>query len=214
MGANASTAVPLYASGQVLDAARLNLTNAGVPVFSGTATRDAAFGGSGQKVLAEGQLCYLEDTNAVQYYDSAAWQAVGAEPVWQAWTPTLTNLTAGNGTTVARYYQDGKLVVGYFLFTFGTTSSISGSVSVSLPVNMSTSYPQTRVVPIGTANFEDDGTQTYFGVTGGYRDLQRFFVFVYNASATYVTQSTTSSTVPFTWGNLDAIFVNFVYEAA
>jgi hypothetical protein len=69
MGANASTAVPLYASGQVLDAARLNLTNAGVPVFSGTATRDAAFGSTGQKVLAEGQLCYLEDTDAVQFYE-------------------------------------------------------------------------------------------------------------------------------------------------
>jgi hypothetical protein len=27
MGANASTAVPVYASGEVLDAARLNLTN-------------------------------------------------------------------------------------------------------------------------------------------------------------------------------------------
>ena len=78
MGANASTAVPLYASGQVLDAARLNLTNAGIPVFSGTATRDAAFGGSGEKVLAEGQFVYLEDTNAVQYYDGASFQAVGA----------------------------------------------------------------------------------------------------------------------------------------
>lgn len=77
MGANAGTAVPVYASGQVLDAARLNLTNCGVPVFSGTATRDAAFGGSGEKVLAEGQLCYLEDANVVQYYDSAAWLTVG-----------------------------------------------------------------------------------------------------------------------------------------
>ena len=77
MGANASTAVPLYASGQVLDAARLNLTNAGVPVFSGTATRDAAFGGSGEKVLAEGQLCYLEDSNVVQYYDGASFATVG-----------------------------------------------------------------------------------------------------------------------------------------
>ena len=137
----------------------------------------------------------------------------GAASSWQAWTPTLTNLTAGNGTTVARYYQDGKLVIGYFLFTFGTTSSITGSVSVSLPVNMSTSYPQTRLVPIGTTNFEDDGTQTYLGFTGGYRDLQRLFVHPYNASATYVTQSNLSSTVPFTWGNLDAIFSNFVYEA-
>ena len=78
MGANASTAVPLYASGQVLDAARLNLTNSGIPVFSGTATRDAAFGGSGEKVLAEGQFAYLEDTNAVQYYDGASFQSVGA----------------------------------------------------------------------------------------------------------------------------------------
>lgn len=77
MGANAGTAVPVYASGEVLTAARLNLTNCGVPVFSGTATRDAAFGGSGEKVLAEGQLCYLEDANVVQYYDSAAWLTVG-----------------------------------------------------------------------------------------------------------------------------------------
>ena len=80
MGANASTAVPLYASGQVLDAARLNLTNCGVPVFSGTATRDGAFGGSGEKTLAEGQLCYLEDSNVVQYYDGAAFQTVGPTP--------------------------------------------------------------------------------------------------------------------------------------
>jgi hypothetical protein len=77
MGANASTAVPVYASGEVLDAARLNLTNAGVPVFSGTATRDAAFGSTGQKVLAEGQLCYLEDLNVVQYYDGSSFLTVG-----------------------------------------------------------------------------------------------------------------------------------------
>jgi hypothetical protein len=77
MGANASTAVPLYASGEVLDAARLNLTNCGVPVFSGTATRDNAFGSSGEKVLAEGQLCYLEDLNVVQYYDGSSFLTVG-----------------------------------------------------------------------------------------------------------------------------------------
>jgi hypothetical protein len=76
MGANASTAVPLYASGQVLDAARLNLTNSGIPVFSGTATRDAAFGGSGEKILAEGQVVYLEDTDALQYYSGTSFVAV------------------------------------------------------------------------------------------------------------------------------------------
>ena len=76
MGANASTAVPVYASGEVLDAARLNLTNSGIPVFSGTATRDAAFGGS-SKTLAEGQVVYLEDTDALQYYSGTSFVAVG-----------------------------------------------------------------------------------------------------------------------------------------
>ena len=98
MGANASTAVPLYASGQVLDAARLNLTNSGIPVFSGTATRDAAFGGSGEKVLAEGQFAYLEDSNALQFYDGAAFQPVGGARIGQvvstAKTDTFTTTSA------------------------------------------------------------------------------------------------------------------------
>ena len=80
MGANASTAVPVYASGEVLDAARLNLTNAGIPVFADSTARDAAFGGTGEKTLAEGQFAYLESTNATQYYDGAAWQSVGVAP--------------------------------------------------------------------------------------------------------------------------------------
>jgi hypothetical protein len=94
MGANASTAVPLYASGQVLDAARLNLTNCGVPVFSGTATRDAAFGGSGEKVLAEGQLCYLEDLNVVQYYDGASFATVGPATASALTLITTTSFSA------------------------------------------------------------------------------------------------------------------------
>jgi hypothetical protein len=104
MGANASTAVPVYASGEVLDAARLNLTNAGIPVFSGTATRDAAFGGSGEKVLAEGQFAYLEDTNSVQYYDSTAWQSVSTQKIAQVVSATSSTPTA---TTSTSYVTSG-----------------------------------------------------------------------------------------------------------
>jgi hypothetical protein len=75
---NTQTSVPLYASGEVLTAANLNLTNSGIPVFATTVTRDAAFGGANEKVLAEGQFAYIEATNTTQYYDGAAWQAVGA----------------------------------------------------------------------------------------------------------------------------------------
>ena len=77
MGANAQTSVPLFVANSVLTAAQQNISAAtGVPVFATTVTRDAAFGGS-NKVLAEGQLAYIEASNIVQYYDGAAWATVG-----------------------------------------------------------------------------------------------------------------------------------------
>jgi hypothetical protein len=78
MGANAQTTVPTFTASQVLTADQMNQSaRTGVPVFAGTTERDAAFGGSGEKTLAEGQLCYLESTNVVQYYDGAAWATLG-----------------------------------------------------------------------------------------------------------------------------------------
>ena len=80
MGANATTFVPAYVAGEVLTAANLSVTNSGIPVFATTVTRDAAFGGTGEKVLAEGQFAYIEASNTTQYYDGAAWQSVGVAP--------------------------------------------------------------------------------------------------------------------------------------
>jgi len=88
MGANAATSVPGYVSGEVLTAARLNVTNSGAPVFADSSARDAAFGGTGEKTLAEGQLCYLEDSNVVQYYDGSSWATLGREGL------VLVNTTA------------------------------------------------------------------------------------------------------------------------
>jgi hypothetical protein len=77
MGANAQTSVPAFTSGQVLTAAQVTGINTGIPVFASSTERDAAFGGTGEKTLAEGQMAYLEDTNATQYYDGSSWAAVG-----------------------------------------------------------------------------------------------------------------------------------------
>jgi hypothetical protein len=77
MGANAQTAVPAFTAGQVLTAAQMTQVNTGIPVFASSTERDAAFGGAGEKTLAEGQYAFLEDTNETQVYDGAAWAAVG-----------------------------------------------------------------------------------------------------------------------------------------
>jgi hypothetical protein len=80
MGANAQTAVPAFTAGQILTAVQQTQINTGIPVFATTVTRDAAFGGTGEKTLAEGQFAYIEATNTTQYYDGAAWQSVGVTP--------------------------------------------------------------------------------------------------------------------------------------
>jgi len=80
MGANAQTSVPAFVTGQVLTAQQQTEINTGIPVFADSSARDAAFGNSGEKTLAEGQYAYLEDTNATQFYDGSTWQAVGVNP--------------------------------------------------------------------------------------------------------------------------------------
>lgn len=66
MGANAQTAVPVFTAGQILTAQQQTEINTGIPVFATTVTRDAAFGGAGEKTLAEGQFAYIEATNTTQ----------------------------------------------------------------------------------------------------------------------------------------------------
>lgn len=98
MGLNAQTAVPTFTAGQVLTAAEMNQSaRTGVPVFATSVERDAAFGGAGEKTLAEGQLCYLEDTNVVQYYDGAAWATLGPT------SPGLTFLTGTSFSAVTSF---------------------------------------------------------------------------------------------------------------
>jgi hypothetical protein len=70
---NTQTSVPAFTAGQVLTAQQMTEVNTGLPVFASGTTRNAAFGGTGEKTLAEGQLAYLEDVNLLQVYNGTAW---------------------------------------------------------------------------------------------------------------------------------------------
>jgi hypothetical protein len=154
MGANASTAVPVYASGEVLDAARLNLTNSGIPVFSGTATRDAAFGGSGEKVLAEGQFAYLEDTDALQYYSGTSFVSVGGK-LGQVVSTVKTDTFSSSATS--------------FTDITGLSVSITPSAATS-KVLVLVSYQQSLSGDIsGHYRLMRDSTAIFIGDTAGSR---------------------------------------------
>jgi hypothetical protein len=111
MGANAQIEVPAFTAGQILTAAEMTQINTGIPVFATTTTRDAAFGGAGEKTLAEGQFAYIEATNTTQYYDGAAWQSVGVAPGLVYITgasfssATTISMAAGVFTSTYKTYQ-------------------------------------------------------------------------------------------------------------
>lgn len=122
MGANATTFVPTYVASEILTAADLNVTNSGIPVFATTVTRDAAFGGTGEKTLAEGQFAYIEATNTTQYYDGAAWQNVAGSSGLVPIVPTSVAVGGGAATFSS---TTGKITA-----TAATTSlSVNGAFS-------------------------------------------------------------------------------------
>jgi hypothetical protein len=115
MGANAVTTVPVYTAGEVLTAADLNITNSGIPVFATTVERDAAFGGTGEKTLAEGQYAYLESTNQTLVYDGSNWVSVGVNPglvcVKAETALSSTSVTVDNVFTSA--YSNYQILLRY-----------------------------------------------------------------------------------------------------
>jgi len=140
---NEQTSVPLFASGEVLTAANMNISaGTGVPVFATTVTRDAAFGGASEKVLAEGQLCYLSSTNVVQYYDGAAWATVGPS---SSISTAIFNETQASGTN-----GGGSTATTWTKRTLNTTvvNNITGaSIAASVITLGAGSYVVTASAP-------------------------------------------------------------------
>jgi hypothetical protein len=154
MGANAVTSVPTYVAGQVLDASRLNVTNSGVPVFADTTARDAGFGGTGEKTLAEGQLCYLESTNKVQYYDGSAWANLGSMTEVAAFTASGTWTVPAGVTYAIAHIRAGGGGVGNSAGAGGTSSVAFAGGTISATggaANTSTSNSATFATA-GAAN--------------------------------------------------------------
>ena len=172
MGANAQTAVPVFTAGQVLTAQQQTEINTGIPVFATTVTRDAAFGGAGEKTLAEGQFAYIEATNTTQYYDGAAWQSVGVTPALTLVTATSTANTGGTVTTSGgRVTVAGSSSVslnGVFTSTYhnylilvDTLEAAAGPNNVSLRLRAAGSDTTSNTYYAGQIY------GTYVGATGG-----------------------------------------------
>jgi hypothetical protein len=137
------------------------------------------------------------------------WGSASASYAWTTWTPTWTNLTVGNGSVTARYVQIDKLVVMEVYLVWGSTTSASGEIKVSKPVNANQDFEWPsfnlwiRDASAGVRNFG-------FGLNDSATTVS---LRVLNASGTYATADNISNTVPFTWAVNDSLNVIGYYES-
>lgn len=65
----------LWEAGEVVTAANLNqyIQDQVVAVYADATARNNAYGGAGEPTLSEGMLCFLKDSDTLQYYNSSQW---------------------------------------------------------------------------------------------------------------------------------------------
>jgi hypothetical protein len=128
---------------------------------------------------------------------------------FDTWTPTWSNLTVGNGTVTARYWRAGRFVICGIRVDFGSTTSITGSPSFTLPATAaSTALDWNNVL-----NLTDTGSGTYRGIirlaTTAAAEIRYESV-----AGSLIALQAVSSSAPFTWTTGDAFDGTFIYEAA
>jgi hypothetical protein len=144
---------------------------------------------------------------AGQVLTAAQMNGIGEAAV--AFTPTWTNYTRGNGTTVAYYMRVNKLVYVYVEETLGSTSSMSTQPSMTLPI----AATRIQALPVSRSRIDDTGTNVFFGTVLP-SSASAVQVFVDLASGTYTAFANITATVPMTWASTDKFQLAFVYEAA
>jgi len=136
---------------------------------------------------------------------------------YTAYTPTFTGFTLGNGTVTSAFCRVNGFVHYYAEVTLGSTSSVTGPVFLSAPVNvnagMLASGSDSTAYIYGTASFTDQGTLVNYGwITSSTATEMRLMVELTNA--TYAQRISMNTTVPFTWVSTDSFRFNAYYRAA
>ena len=136
---------------------------------------------------------------------------------WTSYTPTLSFAGAGgaigNGTITGNYKQRGKTIVGRVKLTIGSTTTF-GAFDLQLSPPSGLNPVATGLAVVGWGYAFDTSAAGYYQF---YIDVNNGNVFAFrafNASATYTTLATISSTLPFTFATGDTISFYFSYEVA
>ena len=154
------------------------------------------------------------DSDKLDGNDSTAFVKASDLGVWTAYTPTwtaaTTNPSIGNGTLVGRYTQIGKTCILVIGLTMGSTTTYgSGNWSFSLP---KTAKNTTGIVFYGVAHIRNSGTANYERIAQISPVISTTVINLFNDPTQGSNSSNISATVPFTWGDGDALGIEITYE--
>lgn len=130
----AATSVWDFSDGEILTAAKLDDVNCGVHVFTNSTTRTAAYGGTGERTLAAGEMSYLLDTGKIEVYNGTSWVSINTVQNVAAFTASGTWTVPANVTYAVAHIRGGGGGVGTASAAAGGTSSVAfagGTVSAT-----------------------------------------------------------------------------------
>lgn len=133
---------------------------------------------------------------------------------WTAYTPVWTNVTIGNAVVTAAFNQDGKQITTRTTVVVGTTTSVSGVITFSLPIT-SVSYPGTAgTQPLGFGIIFDTSAAAVYQMVPIWfsTTTARFNVFV--SSGAFTTLANSDATNPVAPGTGDEWTWEMTYQAA
>ena len=192
-----------FATGAVLTEGDLDgLMRQTIMPFDTTGDRDSDLTG----ILQEGMFAYINDDDAVYYYNGTAWIPYSTQ--WTSYTPSWTNLTPNSATVSAEYrYLQGDLrVTGKIVFAADT--AVSGVIYQTIPDGQTAS----SVWKGGTGILDDDSDSSAAGFEGaiiGITPGGTTFAWVPCKSG-----GTAGTTTPWTWATDDQITWDFTVAVA
>lgn len=156
----------VWTAGEILAAADVNsyLMDQSVMVFADATARTSAIASP-----TEGMVTYLSDTNALQYYDGAAYQTVGLDPItFTASTATAYTAVSGDAGSYIQFTNAATVT-----FSTATAFTPGQQLQILCDGTATTIAGGTGVVMAGAGSI---GTANSFTVGDQYEAVSVFCV--------------------------------------
>jgi len=170
-----------------------------VTPFANTSARDAAI-----TAPVDGMLASITGTDALSYYDGAAWDQIGPLSAWSTWAPAITQSSTPSQLYSDSYYMRvGRLIIAVARISFTGAGTASNPIYSTWPV---TPRSFTQEVAVGSFQYFDSGTTVRAGTC--------MFVNIYGVGFNYGGYVNKMGNGDFAIANGDTFTFQLIYEAA